>query len=111
MSKKQTIVDSYYQQMLKDMSTLKAFTNQLIYPSADEIKGFLASRIVKADNVGNYHLQADRDFITFYLDLSDFNRVRYHLVGRLLSYKNLRLWCYDSVYNDAIKFLKAPAKN
>ena len=111
MSKKQTIVDSYCQQMLKDISTLKSFTNKLTYPSADEIKDFLASRVVKADHVGNYHLQADRDFITFYLDLNDVNKVRYHLVGRLLSYKNLRLWCYDSVYNDAIKFLKASAKN
>ena len=111
MSKKQTIVDSYYQQILKDITTLKTCTNQLIYPSADEIKVFLDSRIVKSDNVGGYHLQADRDFITFYLDLSDFNKVRYHLIGRLLSYKNLRLWCYDSVYNDTIKFLKASAKN
>ena len=111
MSKKQTIVDSYYQQILKDVATLKTCTNKLIYPSNDEIKVFLDSRIVKSDNVGGYHLQADRDFIVFYLDLSDFNKVRYHLIGRLLSYKNLRLWCYDSVYNDAIKFLKASDKN
>ena len=111
MSKKQTIVDSYYQQVLKDILMLKTCTNKLVYPSDDEIKDFLVDRIVKADNVDSYHLQADRDFITFYLDLNDFNKVRYHLVGRLLSYKNLRLWCYDSVYNDVIKFLKASAKN
>ena len=111
MSKKQTIIDSYYQQVSKDIATLKACTNQLIYPSDDEIRGFLDSRIVKSDHVGGYHLQADRDFTAFYLDLNDFDKVRYHLIGRLLSYKNLRLWCYDSVYNDTIKFLKASTKN
>ena len=107
MSKKQTIIDSYYQQILKDIATLKTCTNLLIYPSEDEIKCFLGSRIVKSDHTDNYHLQADRDFIVFYLDLNEFNKVRYYLIGRLLSYKNLRLWCYDNVYNDAIKFLKA----
>lgn len=106
MSKKQLIIDSYYNQLIKDTELLKSHTSLVDYPSNDEIKEYLSNNIVRRGRLG-YQLQSSRDFVRFYLELDDFNKIRYHLLGRLISYKNLKVYCYDRIYNGIIKFIKA----
>ena len=109
MSKKQSIVDSYYNQLIKDIELLKTnavLTSLLKYPTNDEIKEYLNNNIVEWGGLG-YQLQADRDFLRFYLALDDFNKIRHHCMGRLISYGNLKLFCSYAMYNDTVKFIKA----
>lgn len=106
MSKKQFIIDSYYNQLIKDIELLKTYSSVFMYPSNDEIKEFLENNIVNRGRLG-YQLQSSRDFVRFYLELKDFNKIRYHLLGRLIGYKNLKVYCYDKLYNEIIKIVKA----
>ena len=108
MGKKKLIIDSYCNQLIKDIELLKtnpSLTSLVDYPSNDEIKEFLSNNIVHRGRKG-YQLQSSRDFINFYLELNDFNKIRYHLLGRLISYKNLKVYCYDKLYNEIVKFIK-----
>ena len=109
MSKKQLIINNYCNQLIKDIELLKTnsnLTSLVDYPSNDEIKEFLSNNIVNRGRLG-YQLQSSRDFIRFYLALNDFNKIRYQLLGRLIGYKNLKVYCYDKLYNEVIKIIKA----
>ena len=106
MSKKQLIIDSYCKQLIKDIELLKTYPSLFMYPSDDEIKEFLNNNLVNRGRLG-YQLQSSQYFVRFYLDLNDFNKIRYHLLGRLIGYKNLKVYCYDKLYNEIIKIVKA----
>ena len=106
MSKKQLIIDSYYNQLINDIELLKTYSSVFMYPTNDEIKEFLSKNIVNRGRLG-YQLKSSRDFVIFYLELSDFNKIRYHFIGRLIGYKNLKVYCYDKLYNEVIKIVKA----
>lgn len=106
MSKRQLIIDSYYNQLIKDIELLKTYSSVFMYPQNDEIKEFLENSLVNRGRLG-YQLQFSRDFVRFYLELIDSNKIRYHLLGRLIVYKNLKVYCYDKLYNEIIKIVKS----
>ena len=65
MNKKQLIIDSYCNQLIKDIELLKTYSSVFMYPSNDEIKEFLNNNLVNRGRLG-YQLQSSRDFVKFY---------------------------------------------